>query len=156
MPTRAWFSKVSIADGGGIAVEFALIFPVLLVIAVGLIELGNAHIQASAVTKAVRVAAIYAARSPWPLTTAAETTARNLARTGTPDGSGALLVPGWGDAAASLEFTFGSYLVDTTPIPVIEVDAKVPYKAIVPGLLDLLGFSGFNIEAHHEQLRVGT
>jgi hypothetical protein len=156
MPIRAWSSKLACAERGGVAIEFALIFPVLLMMAVGLIELGNAHIQASAVTKAVRVAATFAARSPWPLSTAAETTARNLARTGTPDGSGALLVPGWSDAAAALDFTFSSYLVDTTAIPVIEVEAKVPYKAIIPGLLDLLGFSGFTIEARHEQLRIGT
>lgn len=161
MPMCGWSNRVPMKNiwadrTGSAAVEFAFLLPLLMLLIVGLTDYGRALIEANAVNKGVRAAAIYAARSAWPLSAASATTARNLARTGTLDGTGALLAPGWGDSAATLAFVTESYVLGSETIPVIRVDASIPYKPLLPGLAGLIGLDGFKIEVHHEQAWIGT
>jgi Flp pilus assembly protein TadG len=96
-----WSSRLAADHRGVAAVEFAIMLPLFLILFAGSVEVARALIQANAIEKALRAAAYYAGRSPLPLSADDEATVENLVKTGTADGSGALLVPGWADAGAS-------------------------------------------------------
>jgi len=96
---------------GNAAVEMALVFPFLLLLMFGSIDLGNYFLSEHVADKAVRDAARYAARlpvinsdgsvnydcssDPGTVATSAQTNIQQLARFGDPSGSGTARLPGW-------------------------------------------------------------
>lgn len=159
MPMFHWLNncrRLKPDEGGSIVVEFAIMLPVLMLLSSGLIEVGRAYIQASAVQKGVRAAALFAARAATPLSNVDKQRAENLARTGTVDGSGALLVPGWGGAGATIDITATStFSVGTQALPIIRVEASVPFQPVLPNVFALTGFGSHTISVRHEQAYVG-
>lgn len=127
----------------------ALALPLLLVLMFGPFELGYYFMSEHVVQKSVRDAARYASRlsmANYPActpTSAAETEIQRVARTGTPDGSGAVRLLGWSaDNMTSIVMscdTSGTYTGIYTDfpagVPKITVTAVVPY----PPLFGVLG-----------------
>lgn len=143
-------------EQGTAVIEFALALPVMLLMASGFIEIGRAYIQADTVSKSLRAAAEFAARNDVPLSAAAWASTENLVRTGTVDGSGALLVPGFAKTGASVTLTLGSHDPGTGAVPIIRLTARVPYDPILTGLMTFVGLGDTTIEASHEQAYLGT
>ena len=143
-------------EDGTTVIEFALVMPVLLLLAAVLIDLGRAWMQADALQKGLRPAVEYAARCDTPITAGCTTNVENLAKTGTLDGSGALLVPGWADAGALLNVTYSSFDPGSGDNQIIHMQAQVPYQPILSGLISWSGLDAPTLEASHEQAHVGT
>lgn len=141
---------------GSVVVEFALFAPFLLLLLAGTVEAGRAYFQANAVEKGVRAGALFASRTDAPASGAVQATVENLVKTGTMDGSGPYLVPGWALPGATLDITITGFAVGTDTIPVIRVEAAVPWDPVLPGLLTFVGLSSHTIKAHHEQAYVGN
>ncbi len=158
MPMYRLLNKFRHDASGNTVIEFALMAPVLLLLFSGLLEIGRAHYQAVAVEKGLRAAAVYAARSPFPLSAADLQIAENIARTGTRDGTGDALVAGWDDAGATLSIdSSASYaLSETYSVPLIQVSASVPMVPLVPNLFNYVGLTPDNIVMAHEQAHVGS
>ena len=155
MPMLSLLNRLRRDTRANAVVEFAFVLPIFLSITVGTVEFGRAIFQANAVDKGVRAGALYAARSPQPLSAATIATAENLVRTGTLDGSGPFLATGWARAGASVTITTSSFAVGTESLPVIRVAASVPYDPLLPNMNPLAGLTAFNIKANHEQAYVG-
>ena len=150
-----WPNNLCRSEGGGAAVEFAIVVPFLLLLLAGFVELGRFHYQASAVERGLRAGAIFAARVAHPLGAADEATAVNLVKTATLDGSGPLLVSGWAAAGAGLTITTGSFSVGEATFPVIRFAASVPFDPILPGLVSFVGLDSQAMSLSHEQAYVG-
>jgi Flp pilus assembly protein TadG len=88
------FARLRRDESGISAVEFALVLPVMILLAAGLTEMGRVVNQATTVQKSLRAGAIYAVRNQFPLTAAVKTTAENLVKKGDPTGAAGYLVPG--------------------------------------------------------------
>ncbi len=141
-------------DESGIsAVEFALVLPVMVLLGVGLTEMGRVVNQATTVQKSLRAGAIYAARNQFPLTAAVKTTTENLIKKGDPAGTGEYLVPGWSKAGATLTLETPDFDLNGTPLPVVRLTATVPFVPMLPGLLPV---PSFNLVLRHEQAFVGN
>ncbi len=153
-----WLSKFKILarlgrDERGIsAVEFALVLPVLVILAAGLTEMGRVVNQATTVQKALRAGAIYAARNVFPLSAATLTTTENLIKKGDPTGAAEYLVPGWGKAGSDLTIETPDFDLNGTPLPVVRLTATVPFVPLLPGLLPI---PSFNLVLKHEQAYIG-
>ena len=137
------------------AVEFALLAPVLALVMVGLFDFGYYLNQSNDLDKSLRVGAMLAARSSLPLSGSVETTIDNLVKTGTTDGSGNYIVPGWSNGSASLSVTTTTYSSGGTDFEVIKLAASVPYEAYFSGFLQSYGFNTITMSAAHEQAFVG-
>ena len=150
-----WPNKLRRDCGGTGAVEFALTVPVLLMILAVALEGGNAFYQATTLATNLRAAALYAARSPLPLSSGTLTTVRNLVKTGAADGAGSAGPGAWSLPGASIEVTTASFDMSGTPLPMIRIAATVPYQPLVPGLFAMLGATALTISDSHEQAYVG-
>ncbi|PIW27879.1 MAG: hypothetical protein COW30_09295 [Rhodospirillales bacterium CG15_BIG_FIL_POST_REV_8_21_14_020_66_15] len=139
---------------GNALIEFALLLPVMLAVFGGLTEFGRAFFQSHAVSKSLRAAALMAATSGLPLGADAIAAATNLAKTGTLDGSGDPIVPGWTKPSADLKFTPLIYKVGGRDVPVIRLTAAVPYVPIFPVVTKYLGFEAYTIRLQQEQAHV--
>ncbi|MBT3792879.1 MAG: pilus assembly protein [Rhodospirillales bacterium] len=146
------------ASKGSIAVEFALLVPVILTIFLVLTEVGRALYQANAVEKGVRAGAMFVSRTTLPLNAADQATAENLVRTGDPVGTAVLLASGWGLPGASLNIDAdGSFDPGAGAVAVITIAAQVPFDPLMPGLMAYFGLgSGYQIAAMHQQPYVGN
>ncbi len=134
------------------AVEMAMLTPLLALIMVGIYDFGYYLNQSSDLDKSLRVGAMLAARSSLPLSAGTQTTIGNLVKTGTADGTGAFVVPGWSDGAADLSVTTSTYSSGGNSYEVIRIVADVPYDPIFG---DLLGLPSIAMKAVHEQVHVG-
>lgn len=140
-------------DSRGIApVEFALALPLLVLVAMGMVEMGRVVNQATAVQKGLRAGALYAARNEFPLSAAVLTEVENIVKTGDPTGTSSYLASGWSKAGASVQVQELSFDVAGSPLPVVRISATVPYDPILPGLIPV---PAFNIELSHDQAFVG-
>ncbi len=142
--------------------------PLLLLLAAGLSEFGLMLHQQQIITKSVRDAARYAARSPivasiCPLNAQAEwptivTDSQNLALSGNLSGT-PLLISSWNN----FSMVTVSYADMNIPgllstcggngIPVITVTASAPYAGV--GFLGFLGLASFNLTAAHSEMWTG-
>ena len=152
---RSLLNKIHRDLEGVAALEFALFLPLLLLLTVGLLEVGRAYYQAQALDKGIRAGALYAAYMPEPFSAATKTAVENLVRTGNPAGSGAYLVSGFADSAAKVELTSLSYDLGGTPVPVVRVAAEVPFDPLLPGMKTVFDASAFKIRLSHEQAYIG-
>jgi len=147
-------------ERGSAAAEFALILPLMLMLAFSFYEAGRVFWSYNIVQASARDAARYAARLPVTCTGssgafddgAATAEVQNLTRTGTIDGSGGPLVPNWTDNASvtvaidcsydnSAQTMKGIYSDDAN-IPAVTVTAAAPYGLLFGGL-----FGGLDIPA---------
>ena len=151
----ASLNKLRADQDGMAAVEFALFLPVLLIIFVGVTEIGRALYQANSVEKGLRAGAHFAARSEFPLPAAVQTAAKNLVKTGDVNGGGSYVTEGWGKAGATLDITVGSYDLNGTPVPVVRLSAVVPFVPLLPGMNLIPGFAGHQFRLSHEQAYIG-
>ncbi|OUR75682.1 hypothetical protein A9Q83_16920 [Alphaproteobacteria bacterium 46_93_T64] len=158
------FIKRFIRDHKGVAaVEFALYLPMLLIMVVGMSEVGFAIVQSTIVEKSLRSGAIYAARSELPLTTTAQTKIANIVKNGNMTGSGDYLISGWSSTDASLSITVSNYTISadssvlgSNQLPVITITARVPYLPIFGTLMNQFGMGGYMITLSHEQAHFGV
>ncbi len=158
MPMLPWCNRLARDTRGDALLEFALFLPVLLTIFLGIVEVGRAVYQSSAVEKGLRIGAFYAARHTVPLGAATKTAVENLVKTGNQDGSGGYLVGGWGKAGAKLAITTSTYTgagSGTFGLPVVRLAAEVPFESLLPGLTGLFSPDGYKIRLTHEQAYVG-
>ncbi|MGE5566489.1 MAG: TadE/TadG family type IV pilus assembly protein [Parcubacteria group bacterium] len=140
-------------ERGAAATEFALILPMMLIIAFGIFEAGRVFWSYNIVQSAARDAARYGARLGITCSgstatfddSGSMTQVQNLARTGTVDGTGDPLIPGWTDNATvtvalacvsktSGTVTFGGRYDGQTAIPTVTVTAAAPYGVMFGGL----------------------
>jgi len=145
------FDKIRSDDKGDVVVEFAAALPLLLMLCFGMMEIGRAFMQANTVEKGMRTAAIYAARAEDPAAQSTLNAVENLVKTGTLDGSGPVLVSGWSLSGASLNVTQSTYNLDGQAVPVIRLNASVPFDPVMPGVLSFFGMDDFAINLSHEQ-----
>lgn len=142
---------------GTAGIEFAFAMPVLLIIAVGLVEVGRAVNQTTTVQKAIRNGALYAARHQFPLDSETQTEVENMVKYGDAAGGTHYLLPGWAAAEASFQIDTTSFNIDGVPIggtviPVVRLTASVPFEPILGSLLPI---PPFNITASHDQAFIG-
>lgn len=155
MSMRASSNSLAADRRGTSAVEFALVMPMLLAMVLGVTEIGRLVAQADAVEKSLRSAAVFAARSELPLDSATITTIENLVRTGTPDGTGDALVPGWDESGADVIVEPRTVSVDGEDVDVIRLTAVVPFVPLMPGLLHIVGLDDLTIRTSHDQTYIG-
>ncbi|MDP6873228.1 MAG: TadE/TadG family type IV pilus assembly protein [Alphaproteobacteria bacterium] len=138
------------------AVEFALFAPLLALVMVGMYDFGYYLNQSNDLDKSLRAGAMLAARSSLPLSGTVETTIGNLVKTGTTDGSGDYVVPGWSNTSAALSLSTSTYSSGGTDYDVIRLVASVPYEAYFSGFLQTYGIATITLNAAHEQTYVGN
>jgi Flp pilus assembly pilin Flp len=158
-----WFDKLARDGRGATAVEFAALLPLLVLILLALTELGRGFLQANAVEKGLRAGALFAARAEYPLSATNEQVVENLVKTGTFDGAGPYLVPGWAEPGASFSmpapatFTLDAGTTKEQEFPIYRVSASVPFEPLFPSLMTFFGLGDtFTIQMTHEQAYVGT
>lgn len=160
MPVLGSFSKFLRSRKGNVSVEFGLTLPFLAMMLAGTVEFGRLLQQKTIVEKAVHAGAMLAARSELPLTAAQETAIQNVIRRGDVDGKNPYLVDGWADASAKIVIdATGKTYTDAgsgiTNLPVIVINAEVPFDPLMPGLMSNLGFSNLKVRVTHEQAYMG-
>ena len=149
---------------GTAASEMALVVPLLLVIMMGSLELGNYFLSEHAITKQVRDGARFASRlpletnytCPGTVGSTAATKIANVTKTGTVSGSGELRfsATNWADqcAATSPALQVSLRCVDKTlyggvyqglasDIPVVKVAAAIKYNSV----LNSIGFDSTSL-----------
>lgn len=149
------------ATRGAAAIEVALAFPLVVLFGAGLFEYGSLFYNFELIQTGVRDAARFLARVQNP--TASETAARNLARRGTVDATGALRVTSW--QQTDIQITY-----ETTPNPIDETTGRRLYRGRDPlvvvrvstsfdhnglGLLNAVGLGPLRVAAAHEERYVG-
>lgn len=167
--------RLSRAQQGTAAVEFALVLPFLLLLLAGAIDFGRMLHDYQVVNKSIRDASRYLSRvkigCPGPgvgagqIGAADKTTTVNLALTGTvdaPTGPGDYLLGYWtdpstitvsADCMANAGFRFRGVYKGLAYIPSATVTASVPFPAQFGGLLSF--FSDFNLTVSHNEANVG-
>ena len=169
---RAWRSRSGIAS-----VEFVLILPLLALMLFGTIDIGRLLFDYHAVSKSVRDAARYVARSESDAlfsdlatctvdpTTAAGSpaqNARNMTLTGTVDLSGGYILNYWTDTTTvtvsgvcfdNSAGTYQGFYAGNTNIPIVSVAAAVSFPLLNGWLLDRNNDLTFTIS--HEEVFIG-
>lgn len=151
----SWLGKLARDQRGVSAIEFAFFMPVLLLMLVGLMELGRAHYQAAAMEKALRAGAVFAARNSMPLAANVETAVENVVKTGNLQGAQPYIVPGWAEASASFSITPRTYDVAGSTLQMVRLNATVPYMPLVPGLAMVWGLNNYTMSFSHDQAFIG-
>ncbi len=147
---------------GAAAVEVALAFPFIVMLASGLFEYGSIFYQYELIQTGLRDAARYLARVENPA--ASEATARNLAIRGTVDTTGAARVKDWQPADIQIAYeTTPNPIIDTAtgarlyrgrnPLIVIRLSTSIDHSGL--GLLQAVGLGPVVITASHEERYVG-
>ena len=150
---------------GTASVEMALMLPMLVVLLFGGLEGGYYFWSEHRVVKAVRDGARYAGRQSFDqynCTTTSTTTAtrdaiKNLTRTGTLDGTGAPLIPGWVDgnttvtvAPCNTATATGLFLTEANGAIRVTVSTDVAYRS----LFSSLGFTTATLRLRASQQAV--
>ncbi len=155
---------------GSAAAEMALMIPLLMLLMFGGLEAGHFLWSEHKVVKGVRDGARFAGRQAFTAVDCSGgtfndadviTAIKNVTRTGTYDGTGTPVVPGWDDNATEVGVTISCDSSTTTGIysnqedgaPRVTVSATVPY----PTLFGAVGvdFSGIDLNAEAEAAVMG-
>ena len=149
-------THLGLSQSGSALVEFSLLAPFLLTLALGMFEFGRFLYQYQLVVEGLRDAGRYIARLD-PTITANQTSAKNLAVFGNVAGSGTARVEGW--TAADVGFTPTNVTNDDgagnalyrggATIQVIQVTTVFDYDDL--GFFAALGLPAISIAASHEQ-----
>ena len=165
------FRRLVCDPSGAAAAEMALVAPLLLIIGMGAVEVGNYFVDEHRLIKAVRDGARYAARQDFSNYAGCNATAANvpstlknntqaIVQTGLLS-SGSDLLPNWASATFTVQMTctstagtqtLGGIYTSTTgaaPPAVVIVTAQVPYSPIA---LSGYGFNarGYNLYAQEQ------
>lgn len=138
-------------NAGAALVEFSLLAPFLLTLALGMFEFGRFLYQYQLVVEGLRDAGRYIARLD-PTLDSSKQNARNLAVTGTIDGTGDGRVAGW--AADDVEID-DPVLADESTTDyrgapyVVRIETTFDYADL--GFLAALGLPTISVSASHEQ-----
>ena len=154
-----WIARFRDDVGGSALVEAAVITPVLCTIFFGVFEFSNYFYRQHLMTTGVRDAARYIARSLDPTGASTLTSARNLATTGTIDGSGSFRVVGWDPNALEVAINFNN--IDNSAgtyrggniILVVTVTGSFPYPPL--GFWGFFGFAIPNVSVSHSERVIG-
>lgn len=155
--------------GGAAAAEMALVAPLLLIIMMGSMELGNYFLDEHRLVKSVRDGARFAARQSFTnygcsgaIGGTVITDTKNVVMTGLYSGGSARL-PGWTAPTITVSQTCttsangttlsGIYLSSANGAPIVTVAATVPYTSI----LQSFGFrgTGLNLNANQQAAVMG-
>jgi Flp pilus assembly protein TadG len=162
-------------DGrGSAAVEMALVSPMLLILMMGAVELGNYFYSQHILVKGVRDGAIYAARqdiatnydcsagTPTVPSTVVTNT-KQLVRTGQLTG-GTDRLPNWTSGSTSFTVTVscvtaaggttlgGMYTSNGGKVPVVTVTAQLPYRSV----LGRMGFDATSLDLYATEQTAAT
>ena len=155
-PLRGRARRLIRDQKGSALIEFTVMAPFLFSLVLGMTEFGRFLYQYQMVVEGLRDAGRYLARLD-PNAGANQTSAANLATTGTIDGSGDARVDGW----VAADVTFSVTDVDNDDgagnplyrgpavIEVVEVATTFDYADV--GFLSTLGFDPISIDAAHQQ-----
>lgn len=161
-PGRLWRDR-----HGASLMEFTIVFPFLIILALGTFEFGRALHHHHIVSKAVRDAGRYLARVPATCPVGAPTgsiddpnhitEAQNLALKGETTGGTNVLnywtsLPSVAVVVECFDNT-GGVLRGQPGIPTIQVTATLDYQDL--GFLTILGLQAFTFVVDHEQLHIG-
>ena len=162
-----WFTRLGADRRGASLLEMTFITPMLIFLALGIVEFGRAFQQHHIMNKAMRDAARYLARVPvscpagsatGSVTNSADvTTAKNLALNDAPTG-GSPRVSYWTNPASitvqvdCFDNTAGAYRGEPE-IPLITVSAAVPYQDL--GFIGVLGAAAWTFHVRHQEIHIG-
>lgn len=147
--TRLWRDR-----HGAAAIEMATAMPFLVLLFVGMVEVGRFVAEANAVERGLRAGVMFAARSADPLQDPHRGYIENMVKTGRADGLAELLAESWAAEGAHVDVLMRQEILPTTTIQVVRLEATVPYRPILSGLAALLGIGNLEIRAAHEQAHV--
>ena len=172
-----WLRSACRSQSGIASVEFVMCLPLLALLLFGTIEIGRLLFDYHAVSKSVRNAARYVARTDEaalfsnlatctvdPTTVAGSPTqnARNLALMGTIGASGAYILKYWTDAATvdvsgvcfdNSAGTYQGFYSGNSDIPIVTVAATVSFPLLNGWLLDRSDILTFTIS--HQEVFIG-
>lgn len=135
---------------GAVAVEGAVLFPLLAFIGYGIVDLSMMLLQTHKMEQGLVAGASYLARAQAPALLTAQ--AKNIAVSGRPDGSGEPRVDGWTDAEITLTIrnipNNGQYRAEAV-VQVAEFASAHPYQGL--GLIKLASGGRITIRTDHEE-----
>lgn len=145
---RQLLNGFSASTEGAILTEALLVLPVVMVLAIGILEFGSIFWQRQQVEVGVRDAARYWSRCRPSFGPCSLTTARNLAFYGTSAGGGALRVPNW---FRDTDLTIDPATPSANPGPadLVAVTGTLAYQG--SPLSALLGLNLFTVSFAYEQ-----
>ena len=153
-------------------VEMALVTPFLLLLSGGVFEFSNILLTRLSIEAGIEDAARYLARCTPSLSGGCITSAKNLAVTGTVDGSGAARVTNWTTSDITVSpsapcTSASAYCIATTDVngtelyrsnsnyvTIVEVDGTYGYTGT--GLWSYLGFGALTLSASHQERVFGS
>ena len=135
---------------GAVAVEGAILFPLLALIGYGIIDLSMMLLQTHKMEQGLAAGASYLARAQTPLVL--QNQAKNIAISGRPDGSGDARVKGWLGSEITLTIrnipNTGQYRDDAI-VQVAEFASAHPYQGL--GFIKLASGGRVTIRTDHEE-----
>lgn len=137
------------------AIEFAILVPLMMLVFGGVIEIGRLLGESSALEKSLQAGALIAARSSLPLSNEALQAVENTVKTGTVNGAGEFLLPGWADGGSSLSIQVTPQVVSGETVNVVRLAAAVPHIPIIQGLVDYIGLNSYILNSSHETAHIG-
>ncbi len=137
-------------EGGGVATEGAILFPLLAFIGYGILDLSMMLLQTHKMEQGLNAAASYLARAQTPALLTEQ--AKNIAISGRPDGSGTARVDGWTDTQINLIIrnvpNNGQYR-DGAVVQVAELVSAHPYQGL--GFIKLASGGQVTIRTDHQE-----
>ncbi|MEX0618118.1 MAG: TadE/TadG family type IV pilus assembly protein [Pseudohongiellaceae bacterium] len=159
----SYYSQISRRQQGIAMIEFALVFPMMVMLLIGFVEFGRVLYQENQLTGAILSGARYLAREPEALTasctpgpswsTARATAVNIVAYSG--GGAGPLRLPGL-DADGAVVFTAHAQNVTGSTACVIAGDARAPFDALFgESVVPLLNLEVIQLNAQAEERYIG-
>lgn len=140
---------------GAVAVEGAILFPLLALMGYGIIDLSMMLLQTHKMEQGLSAGASYLARAQSPALL--KTQAKNVAISGRPDGSGTPRVKGWSDTDISLKIRVvpntGQYR-DGAVVQVVEFSSSHSYQGF--GFVKMASGGELIIRTDHEERLVSA
>ena len=149
--------RIARDDEGSALLEGAIVVPVLFSLIFGVLEFSYYFYQQHLVATGVRDAARYLARVQDPTAAAQQTTARNLASTGSPAGGSARRVTGFDPEEVGISFTLvpnaaGAYR-GADPLRIVDVTGSFTWAPL--GFWGFFGFGSVNVTVRHSERWIG-
>lgn len=151
----SWVSDFIKNTAGAVAIEGAILFPVLATMGFGIVDLSLMVLENHKMEQGLVAGASYLARAETPSLLIPQ--AKNIALSGRPDGSGQARVSGWSAADINLSIrsvpNTGQYRGDK-PVQVAELSSNYEYSGL--GFLRLVTGGKLQISSTHQERMVGA
>lgn len=135
---------------GAVAIEGAILFPIMALIGFGIVDLSMMLLQTHKMEQGLVAGASYLARAESPTQLTRE--AKNIAMTGRPDGSGQARVDGWVSNDITLTIrnvaNTGQYRGGAT-VQIAEFSSEYDYKGL--GFIRLFSGGTTKIRSDHQE-----